>query len=96
MLVKYYTYLHLLSIRKQMTVTSKINMDSYSLKIDVGSENGTLLERIDHKVMAISSWSALDQGYEYVREKWGGLKHPSSLRISVRKLTSRSDKELPM
>ena len=72
-----------------------MDKDSYSLKIDVGSEDSTQLVRVDHQVKAMSSWDALDQGYEYVREQWGHTKNPSFFRISVKKLTQR-DKEFPM
>ena len=72
-----------------------MDKDSYSLKIDGGSENGTQLVRVDHQVKAMSSWDALDQGYKYVQEQWGHTKNPSFFRISVKKLTQR-DKEFPM
>lgn len=51
-----------------------MDKDSYSLKIDVGSENGTQLASVDHQVKAMSSWDALDQGYKYVQEQWGHTK----------------------
>ena len=76
-----------------------VTMDTYFLTIylSAGGDHSAdrVLETFDHKVRALSSWDALDQGYNYVRERWA-KETPASIRISVKKTTPIFDGEYPM